>query len=53
MRDWIKQRAGEPSTWAGVAAIATAAAQWLGGDKSAALSGLAGLIAVGMREKAA
>ncbi len=49
---WFKQRLGEPSTWAGLALVANALANWLAGDKSAAVQGVFGGIAMAMKEKA-
>lgn len=49
--DWIGHRAKEPSTWAGIAAIATAIGQLLAGDINAAVSVLVGVLAVVLKEK--
>lgn len=51
MNQWIKHRAKEPSTWAGIATLFAAVGQWLAGDKSAAIQAVFGLFAIGMREK--
>ena len=48
---WVTDRAKEPSTWAGIAAIATAIGQLLAGDIHAAVSMLVGVVAVVLKEK--
>lgn len=48
---WVTDRAKEPSTWAGIATIATAIAQFIEGNHTAALQLVFGLLAVAMKEK--
>ena len=50
--DYLKQRAKEPSTWAGLGAvIASGGTAYLTRDPNAILGALAGLLAIFMREK--
>lgn len=52
--DYALARAAEPSTWAGVAAALVAHAHLAGGDAgtvSSVLAGIAGLIAIILKEK--
>ncbi|WP_137940340.1 hypothetical protein [Chitinivorax sp. B] len=48
--NYIKERLGSPSTWAGLAILADAVARWIAGDRSAALSAVLGALAVHIRE---
>jgi hypothetical protein len=54
MWNWIRARASEPSTWAGVGTLVATAAQAYGtGGKAAAIGAVvSGVLAVLMKEKA-